>query len=147
MKKSLAGFTLIELMVVSGLLGLLFVLMIPVYQGYMIKSHFSLALDELAKYKTAYEVQITRSGGVTNSDIGYGPSKFIVSEVNRDIAVSYADGSGAIEVLLGGIVHNVLRGATLRLVRTSNGVWNCTVRPLELQKWKSEYAPKSCIAI
>ena len=97
-----AGFTLIELMIVVAIIGVLAAVAIPSYQDYVSKSQVNRAIGELSVYKAPFETQVSVSGPVTNDALGYTPSDLTSGNAATPIAVVNADGSGHMQVTMGG---------------------------------------------
>ena len=144
MNRISAGFTLIELMIVVAIIGILAAVAIPSYQNYVLSAQVNRAVGELSTYKTPYETQVSSSGPVTNTELGYVPSNLTDGNASTDIAVANADGSGHLEVTLGGNAHPNLAGVIIRFQRTLNGAWQCVIDPSAASGWKDSLSPGAC---
>lgn len=144
-KKRSSGFTLIEIMIVVAVVGVLAAFSIPVYQGYVVKSQVNRTVAELSRYKTAFEEQVSRSGTVTNADLRFAPSDMTTAILGVNIGSVNADGSGHIEVTMGGSSHPHIHGLAIRLERSSGGEWACKLDNAAVTgNWQSLYLPESC---
>jgi type IV pilus assembly protein PilA len=142
-----SGFTLIELMIVVAIVGIIASFAIPAYQGYVMQSQINRALGELSAYKSAVEERLAQNGTLVNSEIGYSPSSLTTGTPGADIAVLNPDGSGHLQVTMGGNAHGDLSGLVLRLERTVNGTWNCVVDTSGASNWRDRYSPSGCTVI
>lgn len=142
-----SGFTLIELMIVVAIVGIIASFAIPAYQGYVMQSQINRALGELSAYKSAVEERLAQNGVFTNSDIGYSPSALTTGSSATDIAMLNPDGSGHLEVTMGGNAHGNLTGVVLRLERSVGGTWNCLVDTSGAANWSDRYSPSGCTVI
>ncbi|MEM7284355.1 MAG: prepilin-type N-terminal cleavage/methylation domain-containing protein [Pseudomonadota bacterium] len=64
MKKSVSGFTLIELMIVIAIIGILASIAVPQYQTYNFRSRFTEVVVATRPFKTAFEVA-AQTGRIT----------------------------------------------------------------------------------
>lgn len=139
------GFTLIELMIVVAIIGILAVVAIPVYQDYIVKTQINRAVNELSSYRAPLEERVGSGGGTTNHDIGYSPSDLTSGSQAFDIGTINSDGSGQLQVTMGGNAHPSLSGLILRFDRTSSGVWSCVLdNSAMVGVWKASYLPTGC---
>ena len=146
-QKRKGGFTLIELMIVLAIIGILASVAIPSYRGYLMKSQVNRAVTELGTYKSAFEIQVASGGAVSNSDLGYVPSDLTVGSIGTDIGVSNSDGSGHIEVTMGGSAYPSLVGIVLRFARSSAGTWTCEIDKATATGWRDAYRPRGCTVL
>ena len=141
------GFTLIELMIVVAIVGILASFALPIYQGYVVKTQLNRAVGEVAAYKSAFEERVSRSGSVSNADLGYVPSDITNGALGVDIAMSNPDGSGHMEVTLGGGAHALIQGVIVRFERSATGAWSCTIDKTSAPLWSSDFRPSNCTVI
>jgi type IV pilus assembly protein PilA len=141
--KNNRGFTLIELMIVVAIIGILAAIAIPSYQGFIIKTQVNRAVSELATYKTPFEVRSASGGSVSDSDIGYNSSS-LIDAGSGPVTASIADGSGHLQVTMGGNAHPFLTDVVLRFERTAAGAWGCVVNSIAASNWKASYMPPGC---
>jgi len=146
MQQKHRGFTLIELMIVVAIIGILAALAIPSYQGFVAKSQVSRAVSELGAYRTAYETRLSNNEAINNAGLGYVPSKLTTGDTATEIATTNADGSGHLQVTLGGRVQGGLAGAVIRFERSTEGRWQCIVDTGAASGWRNSYLPSGCVA-
>lgn len=139
------GFTLIELMIVVAIVGVLAAIAILAYQDYVARSQVTRAYIELAAYKSAVEEHLSKGRHIiSNTDLGYSPSSVTVA-ASGDIANFLLDGSGSLEVTLGGNVSPLVSGTHISISRSTNGIWNCDIDESGAGAWKDVYMPSGCL--
>lgn len=146
MKYLNAGFTLIELMIVVAIVGIISALAVPLYQDYVVKSQVSRAYGELAGYRAAVELHLSKSSGpVSNAELGYVPSDMTSATPGVDVATINPDGSGQLRVTLGDRISPIVAGTIIRLERNNTGVWVCIFDvSASSPRWKDNYLPRGC---
>lgn len=135
MKKNMQGFTLIELMIVVGIIAILTAIAVPIYQNYTISTQAAAALAEISPGKTGYELAlnkgVTPSLDATNS--GYINIKLgsYCSAITLSGGIKCTTKGGAAE----------FSGKNMNLVRTDAGAWSCETDIDE------KYRPSGCGAL
>ena len=141
------GFTLIELMIVVAIIGIIAATAVSVYRSYVPKAQVGRVVAELGSLKSAFDERVIRSGTVTNEDLGYTPSDLTTGSAAVDIGGVLADGSGQLEVTLGGTSHPAVSGVVIRWVRASSGSWSCSIDKSAATNWDESFAPPGCIVL
>ncbi len=142
-----AGFSLVELMIVIAIIGIIAGISITSYQNNVLKTQVNRVVSELAAHRTAFEIRVANGDAVANTDLGYVPSQLTNGSAVTDIGSANADGSGHIQVTMGGSAHPNLAGVTVRFERDSSGSWQCVIDPSAASGWKDKYNPGSCTVI
>lgn len=122
------GFTLVEVMIVVGILGVLATLAIPAYQDYVIRSQVTEGLEFAAATKASVaEYYLTRgTWPESNSAIGLGTAdsvqgKYVSSVRLADGGITVTFGNQAHAAVLNG--HAV--GLTPAVTASGTVVWRC----------------------
>lgn len=128
-----------------AIIGILAVVTTPSYRGYVVRAQVSRAVGELSAYKAPVEERTDSNGGVTNSDIGYSPSSLTNADLGTDIGMLKSDGSGQLQVIMGGNAHSNVSGLILRFDRNTAGQWECVIDNIGVAStWRSSYLPPDC---
>lgn len=140
-----SGFTLIELMIVVSIIGILSVIAIPSYQHYVVDTQVKRAYGELSAYRSAFEERYSAGKNpISDTDLGYVASSLTAGTQGVGIAKLNTDGSGQLEVTLGGSVSPRVAGVIIRLTRSAQGTWRCIFDTTASSGWNDRYLPKGC---
>lgn len=135
MKKNMQGFTLIELMVVFGIIAILAAISMPIYQDYSVKTQAAAALAEIAPGKTGFELAVTNnlSPTTTATDAGYinilGETRYCKVTADKAKGITCTGING---------VADKFNGRTITLVRSGDGIWSCSTN------LEAKAAPSGC---
>lgn len=135
------GFTLIELMVVVAVIGVLAVIMVPIYQTYVVRSQLTTALGELNGARIQYELVVNDGAigttfTVDNMNLSE-KSHFCIYKVYEPVlGVS----NPALECELKN-VSAAIEGEKIFLTRQADGLWKCEASSGIANK----YRPVDCI--
>jgi type IV pilus assembly protein PilA len=107
------GFTLIEMMVVIGIIAILALMMVPTYQDRLVRDQIveALPLADIAKTPVAAAWSLARRFPADNAAAGLPPAEKIVSNLVSAVFVQ----DGAIHVLFGNRASGAIKGKTLSL--------------------------------
>lgn len=138
------GFSLIELMIVIAVVGILAGISIPVYNTFVIKTQVGRTVGELGSYKSGVEQHSSRPAMLSNAQLGYVVSPLTDGEEQVEIVTFGADGSGHLQVTMGGSAHPNVAGTIIRHVRTAEGRWSCVIDKSAAAGWRDAYRPNGC---
>lgn len=128
-KQSQTGFTLVEVMVVVGILGILAAIGVPAYQNYVVRAQVSEGIVLAGGWKTAV-LDYYANNGTWPAQADLTGSASSVGKYISGISVD----SGVIQITYGGPqAHPAIQGAVLTLVPYTNAnndvVWQCGLAP------------------
>lgn len=146
MSRKFQGFTLIELMIVVAIIGVLAAISMPLYQGHMLRTQVNQVVSDLSVYRTTYEVNLANNNAINNQNLKYIPSPYTNGGLATPIATANADGSGHLQVTMGGSAHPSLAGIIVRFERSTQGVWSCLIDRSAASDWHGSYEPTNCTA-
>ena len=121
-KKTQAGFTLIELMIVVAIIGILAAVAIPNYQNYTAKSKFSAALAEVSAGKVGFDARLN-DGETVSAPEQVGLAAAAKPTANCKFAVVTGATPGLTCTIQAG--PSSVATKVITLTRGAEGGWTC----------------------
>ena len=124
-RRSSAGFTLIELMIVVAIIAILAAIALPIYQIYVARTQVVAALAEITPGETAYEL-LYDAGVVDNNTYADAGNLNLQTTTPRCniLAAAPNNGIGAITCTLTQS-SSMINGDHIEVERQANGSWDC----------------------
>ena len=125
LKNTQAGFTLVELMIVVAIIGILATVALPLYQDYMAKSKFGVALTEVAAGKVGIDTRLIDGDTVTRpEEIGLAAADKPTANCKFGATAGPDATSLTCEIVAG---PASVKGQTITLTRdNATGAWSCS---------------------
>ncbi len=119
-----AGFSMIELMMVTAIIAVLATAALPLYLQYVARSQAAAGLADITPGKTAYEHLISQ-GVADNGSFSNVDNLGLAADTPRCVITSNApvNGLGNITCALKG--SSLVEGKLIELVRDTQGNWSC----------------------
>lgn len=137
------GFTLIELMITVGIIGVLAVIALPAYQDYVIKAQISEGLLLAEGIKVDVAAFYAETGDLTLWD-PRGSQAFAYSALQgKYVSSATVNFGGNIVVRYGNEVNQKIDGYALSIMPVTEGnnlQWHCMA-----PGWPLKYVPKGCV--
>ncbi len=135
------GYTLIELMIVTGIIGILGSIAIPAYQDYTIRAQVAEGISLSAGSRAALIDYFTQSGDWPNNNqkAGIANQNEIAGKYVKKIMVK----KNVLEIQYGNDAHNNISGKKIELTAVeNNGIirWECSGKG----GFEDRYLPNSC---
>ncbi|MFQ3231592.1 pilin [Reinekea sp.] len=152
------GFTLIELMIVVAIIGVLAVLALPQYQGYVSRTQVNRLYSEVSHVKTLAEMYVNNGDfSFIETDIGWHGSSLADSSDGATPTPGDGlellewntnnDGYGQLKVKFGRQSAYTIIGVNIYLEREQSGIWACQVEKGSSTAWSAKYLPDGCILL
>ena len=97
--KTMAGFTLLELIAVIAIVAILALISVPIYENYLAKARFQNVISVATGYKAKVEQCIQSQGGLTGATVANCSQLAAPTAMPQFVdAVEITDGTGVIKV-------------------------------------------------
>ena len=136
--KHQSGFTLIELMIVVGIIGIMAAIAIPQYQNYVARAQVSEGFSCTAAAKTGVSLYYNLNGTFPSTN----EEARVDSCDGQYVESSTVGTDGKITILFGAGAHESITAKTFGLVPTASTgsvKWQCEVQTID-----EKYLPNSC---
>ena len=138
MKRSPSGFTLVELLAVTAIIGVLAMLALPLFQDFLARAQVAAGLADIGGGMVSYE-ELIQSGSrfaPQPDDVGLSTATARCARVTLGGSTGDARGQSIVCELRG---SPKIAGKSVTLTRTATGRWSCTIPGLE-----TRYLPPEC---
>ena len=152
--RSQSGFTLIEIVIVSAIIGLLSAIAIPQYQVYIAKAQVTKIVNELGQLRMTVEECLQTGKTVIGLETDECDPRSTVSNLivgGSEVSAFLPNNTGFVQIsnpliitssitaTVSTQVVSILVGKKVKWIRTSKGSWGCSsnIEPI--------YLPSSCI--
>ena len=136
------GFTLVELMIVVGIVGILAAVAIPAYQDYVARAHSASGLASITPIRNAIEDQILAGAPPSSLNLDLVSATALANPLGT-IAVGpfNDDGTGPINFTFDRQSTPQLKAgpAVITLNRSADGTWLCLMTSVD-----PKFIPKGC---
>ena len=141
MKKAQKGFTLIELMIVVALIGILAMLAMPAYQGYIIRAQIAEGLNLVGPHKAAVGAYYQQAGTwpANNAEAALATASSYSGRYVSSISVN----SDVISIFYGNSANVEINGFAVNITATPNTgsmTWVCASAGII----SNAYLPPAC---
>lgn len=161
MKSVSKGFTIIELLIVMGIMGVLAALALPLYQDYTIKAQMERIHTEINTIRRNADVMVLRGGqptAVASEDStrhANGRMRYYIgadiwaigSDLIADAELKYelpGSNFSGIHLTVGDTANRAIHGLEIEYSRDAFGAWTCVMKTGATGAWKSDYAWPEC---
>lgn len=155
------GYTVIELLIVLGIIGILSAVALPLYQDYTIKTQVERIHTEVNTIRRNADVMMLRGGQPTavaaedstrhaNGQMRYyiganiwaiGSDLISGAELKYELPGSTFSG---LHLVVGDTANRAIHGLEIEYSRDTFGVWRCVMKTGKTGKWKPDYAWPEC---
>lgn len=156
-----SGFTMIELLIVVGIIGVLSAIALPLYQDYVVEAQSVRIQTEVGVAQRNIENILNRGGrpvldpaldsqrvnGVLQYYIGLDADN-IGSDLIKNGTASLTEVNGGnwrFQMETGDRAAAAIYGLAFTYDRSAFGTWSCSVNKDEAALWKEKFTPPNCV--